>query len=203
MNDEIGLVNFNAKLKIIFYLSNFMDDELKKEIEQSLKKSKPHTKFDEFKKWIPSIIILPIALYWVLNRGQYGMIDNADLVIHEAGHFFFRFFGSYIYTLGGTLMQIILPSIIFFYFFRNEYRTGMQVSLLWLGQNLINISVYAADAQARILPLLGGNKVYHDWHYLLSEIGMLQYDTEVGYFFFGIAIIIFIITLIMPLITQN
>ena len=29
-----------------------MDNELKTEIEQSLKKSKPHTKIDEFKKWI-------------------------------------------------------------------------------------------------------------------------------------------------------
>lgn len=79
----------------------------------------------------------------------------------------------------------------------------MQFSLLWLGQNLINISVYAADAQARSLPLLGGNKVYHDWNYLLSEIGLLQYDAEVGYLIFGIAIIIFIITLIMPLITRD
>lgn len=180
-----------------------MDEELKKDIEQSLKKAKPHIKWDEIKKWIPSIIILPIALYWVLNRGDYGLIDNADLVIHEAGHLFFKFFGKYVYTLGGTLMQIILPSIIFFYFFRNNYRTGMQFSLLWLGQNLINISVYAADAQARSLPLLGGNKVYHDWNYLLSEIGLLQYDAEVGYLIFGIAIIIFIITLIMPLITRD
>jgi hypothetical protein len=180
-----------------------MGDELKKDIESSLKKAKTYTKVDEIKKWIPSIIILPIALYWVLNRGEYGLIDNVDLVIHEAGHLFFRFFGNYIYTLGGTLMQIILPSIIFFYFFRNDYRTGMQFSLLWLGQNFINISVYAADAQARRLPLLGGNKVYHDWHYLLSEIGLLHYDAEVGYFFFSIAIIIFIITLIMPLITKN
>lgn len=180
-----------------------MDDELKKEIEQSLKKSIPHTKLDEFKRWIPSLIILPIAIYWILNRGDYGLIDNADLVIHEAGHFFFKFFGKYIYTLGGTLMQIILPSIIFFYFLRSEYRTGMQFSLLWLGQNFINISVYAADASARRLPLLGGNKVYHDWNYLLGEIGLLPYDSEIGYLFFGIAIIIFIITLIMPLITQN
>ena len=180
-----------------------MDEELKKEIEQSLKKSKPQTNLDEIKKWIPSVIILPIALYWILNRGEYGLIDNADLVIHEAGHLFFKFFGRYIYTLGGTLMQIILPSIILFYFFRNKYRTGMQFSLLWLGQNFINISVYAADAQARRLPLLGGNKVYHDWYYLLSEIGILQFDAEVGYFFFGIAIIIFVITLIMPLITQD
>ena len=180
-----------------------MDDELKKEIEQSLKKSMPHTQFDEFKKWIPSIIILPVALYWLFNRGEYGLIDNADLLIHEAGHLFFKFFGKYIYTLGGTLMQIILPSIIFYYFFRNNYRTGMQFSLLWLGQNFINISVYAADAQARRLPLLGGNTVYHDWHYLLSEIGLLKFDAEVGFFIFGIAIIVFIITLIMPLITQN
>ena len=180
-----------------------MDEEFKKELEHGLKKAKPSTAFDEFKKWIPSIIILPIAIYWTLNRGNYGLIDNADLVIHEAGHLFFKFFGSFIYTLGGTLMQIILPSIIFYYFFRNHYRTGMQFSLLWLGQNFINISVYAADAQARKLPLLGGNKVYHDWHYILGEIGILQYDSEVGYFFFGIAILLFITTLIMPLITQD
>ena len=181
----------------------FMDEEIKSEYEQSLKKAKPHTKWDEIKRWIPSLIILPIAIYWILNRGQYGLVDNADLVIHEAGHLFFKFFGRYIYTLGGTLMQIILPSIIFFYFFRSSYRTGMQFSLLWLGQNFINISVYAADAQAQKLPLLGGNKVYHDWHFLLNEIGLLQYDTEVGYFFFGIAILVFIVTLIMPLITQD
>ena len=61
-----------------------MDDELKKEIEQSLKKSKPHTNFDEFKKWIPSIIIFPIALYWILNRGEYGFIDNADFKLFQA-----------------------------------------------------------------------------------------------------------------------
>ncbi len=80
-----------------------MDDELKKEIEQSLKKAVSQTKWDEFKKWIPSIIIFPIALYWVLTRGQYGLIDNADLVIHEAGHLFFKFFGQYIYTLGRNI----------------------------------------------------------------------------------------------------
>lgn len=180
-----------------------MNEDFKKEFEQSLKKARPQSKFGEIKKWIPSIIIFPIVVYWTLNRGKYGLIDNADLVIHEAGHLFFKFFGSFIYTLGGTLMQIILPSLIFYYFFRNSYRTGMQFSLLWLGQNFINISVYAADARAQKLPLLGGNKVYHDWHYILSEIGLLKFDMEVGYFFLGIAILLFITTLIMPLITQD
>lgn len=178
---------------------NGLNDETK----ISLKYAKEHTKMDEIKRWIPSIIILPIAVFWILNRGEYGLLDNIDLVIHEAGHLIFRFFGKFIYTLGGTLMQIILPSIIAWYFYRNHYRTGVQFAFLWLGQNFINISVYAADAQARKLPLLGGNKVYHDWHYMLAELGILQYDQLVGYFFFGIAILIFIITVLMPLITQD
>ena len=160
----------------------------------------PYSRWTELKKWIPSVILLPISIYIVLNRGNYGLIDNADLVIHEAGHFFFMFFGKFIYTAGGTLMQIIIPSLIIFYFFRNMYCLGVQISMLWLGQNLINISVYAADAKIQKLPLLGGHMVYHDWNYMLGKIGLLDYSAEVGYFFVGLAIIIFIVMLIMPLI---
>ena len=180
-----------------------IDKENISESEQSLKKAKPSSGLDELKRWIPSIVILPLALYWVINRGEFGLLDNINLVIHEAGHFFFSWFGKFIYTLGGTLMQIILPSIIASYFYRNNYRTGVQFSLLWLGHNFINISVYAADAQARKLPLLGGNKVYHDWHYLLGEVGILEYDYIVGYFFVGIAVIIFLVAVLMPLLTHD
>jgi len=180
-----------------------MEPELENNKQVDLKRAKEYTKLDEFKRWIPSIIILPIALYWILNRGEYGLLDNIDLVIHEAGHLFFRFFGKFIYTLGGTLMQIIIPSIIAGFFFRNDYRTGVQVAMLWLGQNIINISVYAADARAQKLPLLGGNKVYHDWHYLLNETGLLNYDIEIGYIIFGFAILIFLVAVLMPLITKN
>lgn len=157
----------------------------------------------QIKRWLPTGIMLPIMIWLIMNRGTYTWIDNADLVIHEAGHFFFILFGKFIYTLGGTLMQILLPSLIIWYFWRNSYRTGAQVGLLWLGQNLINISVYAADARAQALPLFGGNKVYHDWTYLLGATNLLQYDIEVGYVFFGIAIIIFIIAVILPLIFQE
>jgi hypothetical protein len=164
---------------------------------------KTYTWKDELLNWLPSIIMIPIMIYWILNRGNYTFIDNADLVIHEAGHLFFMFFGKFIYTAGGTLMQIILPSIIVFYFFRKMYKTGVQIALLWLGQNLINISVYAADARAHRLHLLGGNKVYHDWTYLLSSLGILDFDIEVGYFFFGLAIMIFILSLVLPKIMEG
>lgn len=164
---------------------------------------KEYSHKEEFKKWIPSLLILIIAVYLILNRGKYTWIDNADLVIHEAGHVFFMFFGRFIYSAGGTLMQIILPLLIAWYFFRNSYRLGIQISLLWLGQNLINISVYAADARARVLPLLGGNKVSHDWHYMLGELNILEYDQVVGYLFVGISILVFITAVLMPLLIRE
>lgn len=155
------------------------------------------------KRWLPSIIMLPVIIWLVMNRGTYTWIDNADLVIHEAGHVFFSIFGKFIYTLGGTLMQIILPSLITWYFWKNNYQTGAQVGLLWLGQNLVNVSVYAADARAKSLPLLGGNKVYHDWEYILGALNILHYDQVVGYIFFTIAILIFTTTILLPLIFQE
>ena len=100
-------------------------------------------------------------------------------------------------------MQVILPSIIGFYFLRNYYRTGVQFSLLWLGQNFINISVYAADARAQALHLLGGNSVYHDWHYLLDEINMLEYDQEIGYVIYGIGLLIFLTAVLLQLIMED
>ena len=168
-----------------------------------IKRAKTHTKWDEFKMGVPSIIILPIAIYWSINRGNYGLMDNIDLVIHEAGHVFFSLFGKFIYTLGGSLMQLIIPLIIAGFFFRNSYRTGVQFALLWLGHNLINISVYVADARAQKLQLLGGNKVYHDWYYMLNEIGLVNFDHSLGYIIFGTAIAVFLISIFMPLITQD
>jgi hypothetical protein len=155
------------------------------------------------RKWFVSVIILLLAIYLLLNRGTFTWIDNFDLIIHEAGHLFFIMFGRFIYTLGGTLMQIVFPLIIFYYFYKKEYRTGGQIGLLFLGQNLINISVYAADARARKLPLLGGKNVYHDWNYLLGESGLLEFDTEIGYFFIGLASIVFLISILMPLIIHD
>jgi hypothetical protein len=180
-----------------------MNTDFESDNQIDFKKARTHTKWDEFKRWVPSIIITPIAIYWCINWGNYGLMDNIDLVIHEAGHVFFSLFGKFIYTLGGTLMQLIIPLIIAGFFFRNSYRTGVQFALLWLGQNFINISVYASDARAQMLPLLGGNKVYHDWNYMLNAIGMLNFDQELGHIIFGIAIAVFLTSIFMPLIIRD
>jgi len=95
-------------------------------------------------------------------------------------------------------MQIILPLLFIYYFIFNQKKLGTQISFVWLGQNLMNISVYVADAQERNLPLLGGNKVYHDWHFILGRTGLLEYDNLIGTIFYLTGIVFFLVALVLP-----
>jgi len=153
--------------------------------------------------WTGSILLFPVVIYFFLNIGNYLFIDYINLLIHEGGHGIFRIFGDFIYTLGGTLMQIIIPSMFIVYYFIKKITLGAQIFLVWLGQNFFNISVYAADAQAQKLPLLGGNKVYHDWTYILSKLNILAYDKTIGNVFVFIGVIMFIAALAAPLLIKK
>ncbi|MFH0736156.1 MAG: hypothetical protein V1773_17110 [bacterium] len=159
--------------------------------------------YKKLKPFYGSFILTPLMLYFALNRGKFFFIDWFNLLIHEGGHGVFMFFGRYIYTMGGTLMQIILPTLFIVYCIRFNKKFSAQLAIIWLGENLINISVYAADARAHKLPLLGGKNVYHDWTYLLNTIGIIQYDIAVGYFFYCSAIGCFIIAFLLPLFLSN
>jgi hypothetical protein len=154
---------------------------------------------NHIKIWMQSIILLPITIYFALNSSKFHFIDYVNLLIHEGGHGIFSFFGKFIYTLGGTLAQILIPGMFVIYYYVVQKKILFQVFLVWLGQNFINISIYTADARARKRPLLGGKKVYHDWTYILNELGLILYDKEVGMLFYSLGLISFFLALVAPL----
>ena len=155
--------------------------------------------FDDFKPWVSSLALLPIMIYYSLNQGQFTFIDYVNLLMHEGGHGIFKIFGKFIYTLGGTLAQILIPGMFVVYYGNNRKKVMTQIFLIWLGENLMNISVYAADARAQQLPLLGGNRVYHDWTYLLTQTNLLEYDKTVGQIFYWLGVVMFLVAFLMPL----
>lgn len=160
--------------------------------------------YSKLKPWLPSIFLIPLVIFLIMNKGKFiFIIDHVNLLFHEGGHGIFKIFGEVIYTLGGSLMQIIIPSLFILFFTYNKKRIGVQLSIVYLAQNLMNISVYVADARTRKLPLLGGNRVYHDWHYLLREFGMLQYDETLGLFIYCLGIVCLIIAFCIPLIMRD
>ncbi len=156
------------------------------------------------KNWLPSMFLLPVVILLLINSGKFiPILDHINLLFHEGGHGVFRLFGGFIYTLGGTLMQIFIPVLFIFYFHTNGKRIGTQISLVYLGQNLLNISVYAADAEQQALPLLGGNKVYHDWNRMLTDLNLLNHAEAVGNLFYFAAVLVFILALLFPLINKE
>jgi len=152
---------------------------------------------EQIKNWALSLFLFPWAVYFLANYGKYTLLDQINLIIHEAGHFFFMFFGSLIHAAGGTIMQIIFPLFLAFYFLRHGYRPGVQLFIFWLGQNLISISVYAADANKLKLRLLGNGK--HDWLYMLGRFKLLESADLAGDIFLYLAVLVFILALMTPL----
>jgi len=109
---------------------------------------------------------------------QADYLKNVNIVFHEAGHTVFALFGDFLRTLGGSFLQVFVPLMLAVYFFiwRKEIFSG-GVMLFWTGESVIDVSWYIADAQKTLLPLLGnpdGGRAGHDWHYLLSTLGVLD-----------------------------
>ena len=124
-----------------------------------------------------------------------SLMDNVDLPIHETGHLVFSPFGEFMQFAGGTLFQLIMPAIFVAYFLRRKEIHSASVALWWVAQNFWNISVYAADARAQELPLVGGGE--HDWAYLLGELHWLQYDQRVARIIWTIGVMVFVAAIAM------
>jgi hypothetical protein len=125
------------------------------------------------------------------NNGIMMFMHGVNLIFHEAGHVLFSPFGRFIYTLGGSLMQILVPAGICGYFFYTKQRYASAIALCWAGENFWDVSIYIKDAQERILPLLGGEISYHDWHYLLLQLNSLAKAQPFGNLVYTIGILIY------------
>ncbi len=101
-----------------------------------------------------------------------------NLPIHEAGHVLFRIFGEFMGILGGSLLQILIPIIFFGYFVYHRKFFSASIVLFWVGNNFLDVYVYANDAQVMRLPLLSGltgaEGGFHDWNYILTETNLLD-----------------------------
>jgi hypothetical protein len=65
----------------------------------------------------------------------------------------------------------------------------------WHSESVTDVAIYVADAKKRALPLLGGDQTGHDWHYLLGQLGLLNWAQWLGRLTFGLGILIITIAL--------
>jgi len=125
-------------------------------------------------------LYLLFLLYAYRDDSGFLFLDYANLPIHEAGHFFFSWFGHTIMILGGTLGELLVPLLCatFFFFHRQTY--GLAFSLFWFFENFLYIGTYMADARTLILPIVNSDE--SDWTILFEQWGVLLYDQKIGHF---------------------
>lgn len=131
---------------------------------------------------IPKLIfavLMSIYFLWTAYDPMQGsFLDNIDLAIHETGHLIFRLLGEFIGIAGGSLFQVIFPMIFVGYFIWQRSFYSAAIVMLWVGQSILNVWVYASDAVVMQLVLTSGftgsEGSFHDWNYMLDRLGLLS-----------------------------
>jgi hypothetical protein len=144
------------------------------------------------RRWAP---VPPLALVaWLLFLGAFMyqaargsgvllLMDSVFVPIHEAGHLLFHYFGLTIGVAGGTFLQLFIPFALAAYFARHRAPQAVVFCGFFFFEQFLAIATYMADARAMQMPLLAmGESEYaiHDWNYLFSKMGVLQYDTVIA-----------------------
>jgi hypothetical protein len=114
-----------------------------------------------------------------------SVVHLPDLIFHEAGHLLFSPFGDFMMTLGGSLMQVIVPIVCAIAFLTTSRDLfGAAVMGWWTGQNLLDVAIYINDARALQLTLIGGHTGAevegHDWERLLTMTNALHLDHRIA-----------------------
>lgn len=131
-----------------------------------------------------TLLLVLVAWSWGLigldyRTGEMGasFIHRPLLVFHEAGHVLFMPLGHWMSVLGGTLGQLLMPTLMAgALLIKNRDPFGASVGLWFLGVSLLDIAPYMFDAlQPQLMLLSGatGEAGGHDWIYLFSSLDLL------------------------------
>ncbi len=118
-----------------------------------------------------------IAFWTWRGDGWVPLVDDANFAVHEAGHPLVGLFSARLAVYGGTLAQLLFPAVCMLEFWRRRWTVSYALCGIWLGQSLLNVARYLADARAMQLPLASfGEHALHDWNLILSRWGLLKQD---------------------------
>jgi hypothetical protein len=151
------------------------------------------------------LLVMAVLGWQILGReldfnaaaGALRFMHGIDLVIHEAGHAFAIYLPRFLSVLGGSALQVLLPAGCAWTFLRQRQPGSFAVALFWTGESVTDVAIYMADAKTRALPLLGGDPAGHDWHYLLGQLGLLNWAQMLGRLTFGLGIVMITIAAVI------
>lgn len=118
---------------------------------------------------------------WELSVKQWALIQDINLIFHEAGHTLFMWAPQFVTIVMGSGFEILVPLALTLYFLRQEQVEGVVFGLWWTGTAFWSTGIYAGDALDRSLPLIGGmDQAFHDWYNILLDLKLLYQAEPIG-----------------------
>ncbi len=127
-----------------------------------------------------TLAVLGLLALWLARDadGYLPVLDDANLAFHHAGHALFGLLGKTARLYGGVVVQLFFPVAVVLSFWARRHPSGFVLGSAWLCQNLLHLAREVGDAQAKVLPRLGGHE--HDGAALLERWGMLASDERLA-----------------------
>ena len=123
----------------------------------------------------------------------HNLINGANMIVHEAGHgvCYLLPCPQFFTSLNGTLFQLALPVIFIYYYYKRENSILAGLGSIWLAQNLVYVAWYMSYSQTpNLYPFFLGGSAIHDFWYIFSQLGVLEYDWLISGFVRVIAVIL-------------
>ena len=123
----------------------------------------------------------------------HNLINGANMIVHEAGHGICYLLPcpQFFTALNGTLFQLALPVIFIYYYYKRENKILAGLGSVWLAQNLVYVAWYMSYAQTpNLYPFFLGGSAIHDFWYIFSQLGVLEYDWLISGFVRVVAVIL-------------
>ncbi len=168
---------------------------------------------DDLKRWahtrtwywyVPAWLLFAyIYMYMLTKDGRlpplFNIFETANFGVHEIAHEFTSGMGDTINAASGSLSEILLAwGFVFGALQVRQYFTSMMM-FIWVTFSSLSTARYMNDARARELDLVSVASALgvgapsdnlHDWEVVFTNLGILQYDTAIGGFFFGSGVVL-------------
>ena len=125
-----------------------------------------------------------LLIFLAFHFGQLTLLDNVHLIIHEAGHMLFGWFGETPGLWGGTLFQLLVPALLAAAFIARKELPGTVFCIFAFFHSLNGVAAYMADALRLELPLVTvgaiADESMHDWVRIFTQLGVLRHAIQIG-----------------------
>lgn len=123
-----------------------------------------------------------LFLFYFYDQEAAARIDILNAGLHKLGHWVWGLLVPDTPIAGGWLLQLGVPVLAMFWFYRRSDYFGVALTFAWFGTAMLWNAPYCLRAPEEAFPpsLLPMNEPIHDWHTMLGRFNIMEDAGEIS-----------------------